>query len=209
MSSEHLKNVKNAWDDYYKDREKMRKAIFGEGEKQMKRIAMFEKVSYEQFRKDYIDTFCSPMADAEETEIQAAYDSIKLPIRKTTGSAGYDFSSPYEFELKAGHSIKIPTGIRCRMDEGWVLKIYPRSSLGFKYRCQIDNTVPIIDADYFYSDNKGHIFIKLTNDSRNNKDMKVSIGDGIVQGIFVEFGITEDDNATGIRNGGIGSTGKQ
>lgn len=175
----------------------------------MKRIAKFEKVSYEQFRKDYIDTFCSPMADAEETEIQAAYDSIKLPIRKTTGSAGYDFSSPYEFELKAGHSIKIPTGIRCKMDEGWVLKIYPRSSLGFKYRCQIDNTVPIIDADYYFSDNEGHIFIKLTNDSRNSKDMKVSVGDGIVQGIFVEFGITNDDMADGVRVGGIGSTGKQ
>lgn len=173
--------------------------------KEIKRIAKFEKVSYEQFRKDYLDTF----GDWHEEDIKAAYNSIKLPIRKTTGSAGYDFSSPYTFALNAGHSIKIPTGIRVKMDAGWVLKCYPRSGLGTKYRLQLDNTVPIIDADYYNSDNEGHIFIKMTNDSRNHKDLSVSAGDGIMQGIFVPFGITYDDAADGIRNGGFGSTGKQ
>lgn len=171
----------------------------------MKKIAKFEKVSYEQFRKDYIDTF----GDWYEEDIKKTYNAIKLPIRKTIGSAGYDFSSPYEFELNAGHSIKIPTGIRVKIDEGWVLKCYPRSGLGTKYRLQLDNTTGIIDSDYYNSDNEGHIFFKMTNDSRNDKTLEVKKGDGIAQGLFNEFGITYDDNADGVRNGGFGSTGKQ
>lgn len=68
-----------------------------------------------------------------------------------------------------GESVKIPTGVRVEMEEGWVLSIFPRSSLGFKYRLQLNNTVGIIDSDYFYSDNEGHMFIKMTNDSREGK----------------------------------------
>ena len=48
------------------------------------------------------------------------------------------------------------------MQPEWVLKCYPRSGLGFKYRLQLNNTVGIIDSDYFYSDNEGHIFSKIT-----------------------------------------------
>ena len=93
------------------------------------------------------------------------------------------------------------------MDEGWVLSLYPRSGLGFKYRLQMNNTVGIIDSDYFYSDNEGHIFVKLTNDSNEGKTLDVARGAGLVQGIFMEYGITEDDCAEGERNGGFGSTG--
>ena len=57
------------------------------------------------------------------------------------------------------------------MQPEWVLKCYPRSGLGFKYRLQLNNTVGIIDSDYFYSDNEGHIFAKLTNDSNENKTL--------------------------------------
>ena len=88
------------------------------------------------------------------------YEGIKLPVRATSGSAGYDFFAPFDFILAPSQTIKIPTGIRCEIDEGWVLKIYPRSGLGFKFRLQLNNTVGIIDSDYFYSDNEGHIFIK-------------------------------------------------
>lgn len=92
------------------------------------------------------------------------------------------------------------------MDEGWVLKVYPRSGLGFKYRLQMNNTVGIIDSDYYYSDNEGHIFIKMTNDSNEGKTVEVSQGSGFAQGIFLEYGITVDDDTEGIRNGGFGST---
>ena len=92
------------------------------------------------------------------------------------------------------------------MDMGWVLKCYPRSGLGFKYRLQFNNTVGIIDSDYFYSDNEGHIFAKLTNDTNEGKTVTIPAGTGFAQGIFVEYGITVDDDVTDIRNGGLGST---
>lgn len=167
----------------------------------MKRIAKFHKVSYEQFFESCKDSF-------DENEIRKMYDEIKLPVRATAGSAGYDIFAPYDFTLAPAQTTKIPTGIRCEIDEGWVLKIYPRSGLGFKFRLQLNNTVGIIDSDYFYSDNEGHIFIKITNDSNENKTVEVKKGTGFAQGIFVEYGITVDDDATGIRNGGFGSTTK-
>ena len=170
----------------------------------MKRIARFEKIGLKQFIKDWIDTFGNKGEDIV-TEI---YHNIKNPIRATSGSAGYDFCSPIGFTLQPGQTIKIPTGIRCKMEEGWVLKCYPRSSLGFKYRLQLNNTVGIIDSDYYYSDNEGHIFFKITNDSNDGKSLKVKSGDRFAQGIFVEYGITYDDNIKTVRNGGFGSTCK-
>ncbi len=166
----------------------------------MKRIAAFEKVSAERFLNDSVD-ICPVLELAKD-----AYENIKLPKRATKGSAGYDFYAPFDFTLKPGETIKIPTGIRCKMEEGWVLKIYPRSGLGFKYRLQLNNTVGIIDSDYYYSDNEGHIMIKVTNDSNENKTVEVQKGQGFAQGIFVEFGITYDDDTTDERNGGFGST---
>ena len=95
------------------------------------------------------------------------------------------------------------------MEHNWVLKCYPRSGLGFKYRLQLNNTVGIIDSDYYYSDNEGHIFAKITNDSNENKVVKMKAGEGFMQGIFVEYGITVDDDVVEVRNGGFGSTTKK
>ena len=150
----------------------------------MKRIAKFHKVSKERFTADWIDTFAQSQEEAEKV-----YEAIRLPKRATAGSAG-----------------QIPTGIRVEMQQEWVLKCYPRSGLGFKYRLQLNNTVGIIDSDYFYSDNEGHIFSKITNDSNENKTLTIPADTGFMQGIFVEYGITVDDDATEIRNGGFGST---
>lgn len=169
----------------------------------MKKIAKFEKVSYEQFKKDILD--CNSF---KEEFIEEMYNNIVLPTRATRGSAGYDFCSPFKFILEQNKTIKIPTGIRCCMEDGWVLQIYPRSSLGFKYRMQLDNSVGIVDEDYAYSDNEGHIFIKITNDSTNNNVLSVDMGESFAQGIFVEYGITVDDTAAGVRNGGFGSTNR-
>lgn len=170
----------------------------------MQRIAKFEKVSLEQFRKDWLGEYPE---DSEE-KIREVYEGIRLPRRATSGSAGYDFLAPQDFSLKAGEVTKILTGIRVRIEDGWVLKIYPRSGLGFKFRLQLNNTVGIIDSDYYGSDNEGHIQIKLTNDSKEGKTMAVAAGTGFAQGIFVEYGITVDDDVTDVRNGGFGSTTK-
>lgn len=163
----------------------------------MKRIAKFEKVSLKQFKEG-----CS-REDAEKI-----YAEIKLPRRATAGSAGYDFYAPYSVTLAPGETVTIATGIRVLIEQGWVLKLYPRSGLGFKYRLQLNNTVGIIDSDYSHSDNEGHIFIKLTNDSNEQKTLEIPAGTGFAQGIFVEYGITVDDLADGVRNGGFGSTTK-
>ena len=169
----------------------------------MQKIAKFSKVSCQRFVADYMDCF-----GCDQNVAQKVYDGIKLPQRATTGSAGYDFYSTAQIELKAGQGAKIPTGIRVQIDDGWLLAVFPRSGLGFKYRLQLDNTVGIIDSDYFYSDNEGHIFIKITNDSKQDKVVSLSEGMAFAQGIFLPFGVTVDDDVTATRNGGFGSTDK-
>lgn len=168
----------------------------------MVRIAQFEKVSPRQFVTDWVATF--PQQSVEQALL--AYEQIQLPKRATSGSAGYDFFAPVGFELPAGGTIKIPTGIRAIIEDGWVLTLYPRSSLGFKFRFQLDNSVGVIDSDYARSDNEGHIFLRMTNDSREGKGLHVPTGAAFAQGIFLPFGITIDDDAQGVRNGGFGST---
>lgn len=168
----------------------------------MKRIAKFEKVSFDIFYDAAKEVF----TEYNEADLKDIYDGIALPKRATKGSAGYDFYSPISFSLKPGEGIKIPTGIRVKMEENWVLKLYPRSGLGFKYRLQLNNTVGIIDSDYYQSDNEGHIMAKIMNDSREEKTVEIKAGTGFMQGIFLEYGITVDDEADGIRNGGFGST---
>lgn len=158
----------------------------------MKAVAKFEKVSQKQF------------GEAFNGFSGASYDEIKLPKRATTGSAGYDFYSPITFELAPHETIKFPTGIKCKIDDGYVLSLYPRSGLGFKYRLRLDNTVGIIDSDYYNSDNEGHIFAKVTNEG--DKLVRVNAGEAFCQGIFTEYFITIDDDTNGVRNGGFGST---
>ena len=167
------------------------------------RVGEFFKVGYEQFHKDWLDTF--PDAYDEE-KIKDAHYFLKCPIRATTGSGGYDFYSPLTFILEPNEEIKIPTGIRVQIEPGWVLKLYPKSGLGFKYYSRMANTIPVVDGDYYYSDNEGHIFVKLRNEG--TKTMTIQEGDKFCQGIFEIYGIVKYDNAQGVRNGGFGSTGK-
>lgn len=168
----------------------------------MNRIGKFHKVSFEQFKGDWQDTF----GELPEEELRGIYEGVRLPARATSGSAGYDFYTPIALSLGPGETVKVPTGIRAEMDEGWVLQIYPRSGLGFKYRLQLDNTVGVIDSDYFYSDNEGHIFVKMTNDTNQGRRVDLDAGAGFAQGIFLPYGITVDDDCTESRNGGFGST---
>lgn len=168
----------------------------------MVRIARFEKVSVQRFVTDWIATF--PQQTVEQAVL--TYERIKLPCRATSGSAGYDFFTPVGFELAAGGSIKIPTGVRALIEDGWVLTLYPRSGLGFKYRFQLDNSVGVIDSDYARSDNEGHIFLRMTNDNREGKGLRVPVGTAFAQGIFLPYGITVDDDVQTVRNGGLGST---
>ena len=165
-------------------------------------MAQFSKVSFEQFARSATDKL-----GITPQEAISVYESIILPKRATSGSAGYDFFTPVKIELAPGESLSVPTGIRARIDEGWVLMLYPRSGLGFKYGMRLANTVGVIDSDYYFSDNEGHIIAKITNTSAD-KTITVEAGKGFIQGVFTPFGITVDDEAGGVRNGGFGSTTK-
>lgn len=181
-------------------------------------IAKFEKVSYEQFFEDFVKAF--NLSETKELEdgtietidlnpiVRKVYDSIKLPKRATMGSAGYDFFVPIDLNIAPNTTVKVPTGIRCKMKENYVLQVYPRSGLGFKYRLQMDNTVPIIDSDYYNSDNEGHIFLKITNDTHEYKTVNLKQGDGFAQGIFNKYYLAKEDKVNTKRNGGFGSTTK-
>lgn len=159
----------------------------------------FEKVSFAQYCKDV----------GGDADLTAEYNDIKLPVRKTKFSAGYDFHTPFSFDLAPNESIKIPTGIKARIKEGQFLAMYVRSSIGFKYGVVLSNGTGVIDGDYYNNEgNEGHIFIKLVNLSTEGKTLHCNKGDAIAQGIFMNYDVTADDVADGERVGGIGSTSR-
>lgn len=186
--------------------------------------AYFEKVSYEQFRKDYKRIFFNIFNDDgtdKDGAIEEAYENIVLPQRSTSGSAGYDICSPVGFTLSPyadgtneysskeyrPSPIVIPTGIRVHIPEDYALIIVPRSGLGFKYGFRLSNSVGVIDSDYYHSSNEGHIQVSASI-TIPNTHLTVNPKDRICQGIFLPYGITRDDNCSSTRDGGFGSTGK-
>lgn len=168
------------------------------------RVGEFEKVSLEQFENAMREVNIR----LDEDKLIEMYKCIETPKRSTSGSAGYDFALPFDLALYPGDTIKIPTGIRVRIDDGWWLGCLPRSGLGFKYRLQLDNTMGVIDSDYYNSDNEGHIFAKITYDREDGDVVTLNAGDKFMQAIFIPYGITNSDEADGARNGGLGSTGR-
>lgn len=165
----------------------------------MQVVGKFEKVSLDQWHKDYFNE--------SKEECNKTLEEIPMPTRSSVGSAGYDIHTPYAFTLKPGEDIKVPTGLKCRMEDGWFLMAVPRSGMGFKYYTRLANTVGIIDASYYNNEtNEGHMWVKVRNEG--DKDVVVDKYDRICQMIFVPYGITEDDNAVAERTGGIGSSGK-
>ncbi|MCM1523946.1 MAG: deoxyuridine 5'-triphosphate nucleotidohydrolase [Ruminococcus sp.] len=169
----------------------------------MKRIAGFERIAYEQFAADCRDK--TELKD--ECGLTDIYNGIRLPLRATSGSAGYDFFIPFDMSLSPGKTAVIPTGIRVRIEEGWFLMCCPKSGLGTKYRLRLDNTVGIIDSDYYYAKNGGHIIMQITNSSEE-KTLELRRSASFAQGIFMPYGITADDCADSLRIGGFGSTSK-
>lgn len=188
------------------------------------RIARFEKVSFETFLESYKPNWIAMQKQLQnvpegeafgydrqqlEEDARKIWEAIQLPRRSTANSAGYDFFFPYgHTEIPAGASIMVPTGIKAYIDPCWVLVEAPRSGLGMTYRLQLDNTIGIVDADYYNNKkNEGHIFVKLTNDSREGLVCVFEQQSRFCQGVFLPYGITVDDDVTTKREGGLGSTG--
>lgn len=169
----------------------------------MNGVAEFHKVSFNQFIQDAKKNgFVYDEIDPEIVKV--IWDKIKLPVRATGGSAGYDFYLPFPFSLEAGSTVTIPTGIKVDIQPGWFLSLVPRSGLGFKYGMRLLNTFGVIDCDYIYADNEGHIMAKITCET----NMCLNDGDRFMQGIFIPHGTTRSDSTNGVRTGGFGSTGE-
>ena len=153
----------------------------------------FEKISFEQFKKDVKDD-------------KKLYEEYSLPKRETKCAAGYDFYALYDYTLKPGEIMKIPTGVKVTMESDDVLFLLDRSSMGFKYNVRMCNQVGVIDADYYNnSNNEGHMWIRIQNEG--DKDYVVKKGEGMCQGVFIKYLKTEDDiESNNERNGGFGST---
>ncbi len=160
----------------------------------MNPIARFARISMQQYAKDFA-IFNTKMLP----------DDIPLPRRATEGSAGYDFACPVWVRLEPGETRIVPTGIRALIQPGWVLMICPRSSLGRKYGMRLANTVGIIDSDYALAENEGHILAAVVNGG--DEPLILNPGDRFCQGIFLPFGIAEEEEVTARRTGGYGSTG--
>lgn len=172
-------------------------------ERVVNRVAEFEKVSSEQFEKDGK----KHIFNARFVDMEKVYENITLPVRATKQSAGHDIRIPFDCNLAPGVSAMIPTGLKCKMEEGYVMMVFPRSSLGIKHRMALNNTTGIIDCDYYNNpDNEGHIFVSV----RNNGDhiLQLKAGDKIVQALFVPFGVADQEGVITERTGGIGSTGR-
>lgn len=140
--------------------------------------------------------------------VAKGFNNIALPTRKTTGSAGYDFSTIEDLVIKPGEIVLAKTGVKAYMQDDEVLKIYPRSSLAVKKKVNLANNVGIIDSDYFENeDNDGHIMIPLHNFGSDT--ITIKNGERIAQGIFQKYLVADKDEADAIRSGGFGSTGSR
>lgn len=142
----------------------------------------FEKISFEQFRKDIKD-------DKE------LYESYKLPNRESTAAAGYDLFLVEDLTIAPNEIAKIPTGVKMRCENDEVLLIIVKSSTGFKYNIRLVNQVGVIDADYYNNkDNEGHIFVKIQNEG--DKTITFKAGEAVAQGVFIKYLLTKSDKGS-------------
>ena len=156
----------------------------------------FEKISFEQFKKDISDD-------------NKLYDAIELPKRSTSKSAGYDIRSMENGIIKPGEYKRFKTGLKVAMNDNEVLYIYSRSSLGYKHGVTMVNSVGVIDSDFYNNpDNEGHFSVCLIN--HGDEDFKVEIGDRIAQGVFMKYlTVDGEEEILEKRMGGFGSTDKK
>jgi len=144
----------------------------------------FEKISFEQFKKDVCDN-------------KSLYKSYSLPKRDSQATAGYDIYLLEDLKINPNEIKKIPTGIKAHFQNDEVLFLIVRSSTGFKYNIRLCNQVGVIDADYYNNqDNEGHIWVKIQNES--DQVVTIKKGESIVQGIFLKYLTTDSDENLGM-----------
>ena len=155
----------------------------------------FEKISFEQFKKDIADDI-------------DLYNNYILPKRATKYSAGYDFLAINDITIKPGEIVKIPTGYKAKFNNDEALLLMMRSGLGFKYNLRFTNQIGLIESDYYNNEsNEGHMWVSIQNEGKEEITNKKN--NAYCQSVFIKFLITDDDNVTNIRKGGLGSTDRR
>ena len=138
-------------------------------------------------------------------------EGINLPERKTKNSAGYDIEAAEDciipsFKLGQAPTL-IKTGLKAYMPDDEYLMLCNRSSNPKKKGLILSNSVGVIDKDYYGNpDNDGHIMFAFYN--IKDEDITIKKGEAIGQAVFQKYLVTDDDNASGERVGGFGSTSK-
>ena len=133
---------------------------------------------------------------------------VVLPQRKTAKSAGYDIIALTDEDVYVhpGMSVNLETGVKACMEDDEVMLLFIRSSLGIKQGLTLSNSCGVIDADYYNNpDNDGHFILNIIN--TGNSVQRIPARSRVAQAVFVKYLTVDDDNATGERIGGIGSTG--
>lgn len=123
------------------------------------------------------------------------------PKRKTKGSAAYDFIAPHDVTVLADGQTDFDTQVSVEVEEGYVLLLVPRSSLGIFAGITLSNDVGVIDSDY-----RQNIRASLVN--RRKEPYVIHKGERYMQGFIIPYFTTADDDATEERTGGLGSTGR-
>ncbi len=140
----------------------------------------FEKISFEQFKKDVCDDI-------------HLYNEYSLPKRMSKNAAAYDFFALYDYTLNPGEIKKIPTGIKAVFEDDEALILADRSSMGFKHNIRMCNQIGIIDADYYNNNgNEGHMWIRIQNEG--TEPYSVKKGQGMIQGMFIKYLKVDDDD---------------
>ena len=139
----------------------------------------FEKISFEQFKKDVKDDI-------------DLYNEYKLPRRGSKSAAGYDFFLLEDLVIEPGQTLKLPTGIKAKFESDEVLLLIVRSGTGFKYNIRLCNQVGVVDADYYNNkNNEGHLWIRIQNEG--SETVRLPKGDRVVQGLFMKYLTTDSD----------------
>lgn len=145
-------------------------------------------------------------------EIVKGYEdkNINLPIRKTKNSAGYDIEAAEDIVVpifKPGiKPTLIPTGLKAHCEDDECFLLLSRSG-GPKRGLLTPHGLGLIDSDYYGNpNNDGHILVQVFNCS--DQELHIKKGEAIAQVVFIKYLITNNDNATGKRKGGFGSTSK-
>lgn len=152
----------------------------------MEKVAKFEKVKEDAFVND-ITSSMFDMFDADALEI---YDNLKTPSRDDESAVAYDFYAPVDIRLEPGQTVKIPTGFKIHLKDGYALLIFPKRRLADKYSLRLANTLSVIDGKS-HKESDGDILVKLVNSSSEQKTVEIHQGEAFVQGVIVKCGIAE------------------